>query len=277
MSKNSFKDYLIEIGQFPLLTAAEELELGKKIKEDGDKRAKEKLINCNLRLVVHIAKQYKGIGVGIEDLVAEGNLGLLTAAEKFDYTLGYRFSTCATPWIKQAILKAITDKGRTVRLPAHIYQQLSQIKKFNDKFMSNNDREPTKEETAKGVGITVEKLNDLLGWRRDSISLDTPLGDEDKNTLEDITSDPDDVTPEEYAYQQSMHDLISKMISELPERTQIITKMRYGLGEANDPDAWKHENTLEDIGAAIGITRERVRQIEKETIQNLKVKWKGRI
>ena len=277
MSKNSFKDYLIEIGQFPLLTAAEELELGKKIKEDSDKRAKEKLINCNLRLVVHIAKQYKGVGVGIEDLVAEGNLGLLTAAEKFDYTLGYRFSTCATPWIKQAILKAITDKGRTVRLPAHIYQQLSQIKKFNDKFMSDNDREPTKEETAKGVGITVEKLNDLLGWKRDSISLDMPLGDEDKNTLEDITSDPDDVTPEEYAYQQSMHDLISKMISELPERTQIIMKMRYGLGEANDPDTWKHENTLEDIGAAIGITRERVRQIEKETIQNLKVKWKGRI
>ena len=230
-----------------------------------------------MRLVVHIAKQYKGVGVGIEDLVAEGNLGLLTAAEKFDYTLGYRFSTCATPWIKQAILKAITDKGRTVRLPAHIYQQLSQIKKFNDKFMSANDREPTKEETAKGVGITVEKLNDLLGWRRDSISLDMPLGDEDKNTLEDITSDPDDITPEEYAYQQSMHDLISKMISELPERTQIIMKMRYGLGEANDPDAWKHENTLEDIGAAIGITRERVRQIEKETIQNLKVKWKGRI
>ena len=277
MSKNSFKDYLIQIGQFPLLTADEELSLGKQIKEHNSKAAREKLINCNLRLVVHIAKQYKGIGMTIEDLVAEGNLGLITAAEKFDYSLGYRFSTCATPWIKQAILKAITDKGRMVRLPAHIYQQLTQIKKFNENYVSEYGCEPTKEEISKGTGLEIDKINSLLEWKRDSISLDTPLGDEEKNTLEDITADPTDITPEEYAYQQSLHDFVIKMIKDLPPRTQTILKMRYGLGDDNDPAEWKHENTLEDIGAAIGITRERVRQIEKETIQNLKVKWKGRI
>ena len=277
MSKNSFKDYLIQIGQFPLLTADEELALGKQIKEHNSKTAREKLINCNLRLVVHIAKQYKGIGMNIEDLVAEGNLGLITAAEKFDYSLGYRFSTCATPWIKQAILKAITDKGRMVRLPAHIYQQLTQIKKFSENYVSEHSCEPTKEEISKGTGLEIDKINSLLEWKRDSISLDTPLGDEEKNTLEDITADPTDITPEEYAYQQSLHDFVIKMIKDLPPRTQTILKMRYGLGDDNDPAEWKHENTLEDIGAAIGITRERVRQIEKETIQNLKVKWKGRI
>ena len=277
MSKNSFKDYLIQIGQFPLLTADEELALGKQIKEHNSKAAREKLINCNLRLVVHIAKQYKGIGMNIEDLVAEGNLGLITAAEKFDYSLGYRFSTCATPWIKQAILKAITDKGRMVRLPAHIYQQLTQIKKFSENYVSEHSCEPTKEEISKGTGLEIDKINSLLEWKRDSISLDTPLGDEEKNTLEDITADPTDITPEEYAYQQSLHDFVIKMIKDLPPRTQTILKMRYGLGDDNDPAEWKHENTLEDIGAAIGITRERVRQIEKETIQNLKVKWKGRI
>lgn len=277
MSKNSFKDYLIQIGQFPLLTADEELALGKQIKEHNSKAAREKLINCNLRLVVHIAKQYKGIGMTIEDLVAEGNLGLITAAEKFDYSLGYRFSTCATPWIKQAILKAITDKGRMVRLPAHIYQQLTQIKKFNENYVAEHACEPTKEEISKGTGLEIDKINSLLEWKRDSISLDTPLGDEEKNTLEDITADPTDITPEEYAYQQSLHDFVIKMIKDLPPRTQTILKMRYGLGDDNDPAEWKHENTLEDIGAAIGITRERVRQIEKETIQNLKVKWKGRI
>ena len=277
MSKNSFKDYLIQIGQFPLLTADEELALGKQIKEHNSKAAREKLINCNLRLVVHIAKQYKGIGMTIEDLVAEGNLGLITAAEKFDYSLGYRFSTCATPWIKQAILKAITDKGRMVRLPAHIYQQLTQIKKFNENYVAEHSCEPTKEEISKGTGLEIDKINSLLEWKRDSISLDTPLGDEEKNTLEDITADPTDITPEEYAYQQSLHDFVIKMIKDLPPRTQTILKMRYGLGDDNDPAEWKHENTLEDIGAAIGITRERVRQIEKETIQNLKVKWKGRI
>ena len=275
MSKNSFKDYLIQIGQFPLLTADEELALGKQIKEHNSKAAREKLINCNLRLVVHIAKQYKGIGMTIEDLVAEGNLGLITAAEKFDYSLGYRFSTCATPWIKQAILKAITDKGRMVRLPAHIYQQLTQIKKFNENYVSENGCEPTKEEISKGTGLEIDKINSLLEWKRDSISLDTPLGDEEKNTIGDTIADPNDISPSEYAEKQFMSDFIQKMIAKLPARTQIIMKMRYGLGNDKDPEDWKNEHTLEEIGAYLGITRERVRQIEKETIQNLKLEYKG--
>ena len=140
MSNNSFKDYLIAIGQYPLLNQEQELELGRRIKEEGDEDAREQLINSNLRLVVYIAKQYKNNYVGIEDLVAEGNLGLIAAVDKYDYTYGYRFSTCATPWIKQAILKALTDKCRPVRLPAHIYQQITQIKKFIEVFVANNSR-----------------------------------------------------------------------------------------------------------------------------------------
>ena len=275
MSNNSFKDYLIAIGQYPLLTAEQELELGRRIKEEGDKNAREQLINSNLRLVVYIAKQYKNNYVGIEDLVAEGNLGLIAAVDKYDYTYGYRFSTCATPWIKQAILKALTDKGRPVRLPAHIYQQITQMKKFTDTFLVNNGREPTRAEIAKALGIDEEKVDSLFQWKQDTISMDMPLGDEEKNTIADTIADPNDISPTEYTERQMMNDFIQKMIAKLPARTQIIMKMRYGLGNDKDPEDWKNEHTLEEIGAYLCITRERVRQIEKETIQNLKLEYKG--
>ena len=275
MSNNSFKDYLIAIGQYPLLNAEQELELGRRIKEEGDKNAREQLINSNLRLVVYIAKQYKNAYIGIEDLVSEGNLGLIAAVDKYDYTYGFRFSTCATPWIKQAILKALTDKGRAVRLPAHIYQQLTKMKKFIENFNIDNGREPTKAEIAKALGIDEVKVNSLFQWKQDAISMDTPLGDEEKNTIGDTIADPNDISPSEYAEKQFMSELIQKMIAKLPARTQIIMKMRYGLGNEKDPEDWKNEHTLEEIGAYLGITRERVRQIEKETIQNLKLEYKG--
>lgn len=275
MSNNSFKDYLITIGQYPLLTAEQELELGRRIKEEGDKNAREQLINSNLRLVVYIAKQYKNAYISIEDLVAEGNLGLISAVDKYDYTYGFRFSTCATPWIKQAILKALTDKGRAVRLPAHIYQQLTKMKKFIDSFNTDNGREPTRAEIAKALGIDESKVNSLFQWKQDAISIDMPLGDEEKNTIGDTIADPNDISPSEYAEKQFMSELIQKMIAKLPARTQIIMKMRYGLGNEKDPEDWKNEHTLEEIGAYLGITRERVRQIEKETIQNLKLEYKG--
>ena len=273
MSNNSFKDYLIEIGQYPLLNQEQELELGRRIKEEGDEDAREQLINSNLRLVVYIAKQYKNNYVGIEDLVAEGNLGLIAAVDKYDYTYGYRFSTCATPWIKQAILKALTDKGRPVRLPAHIYQQITQIKKFIEIFVANNGREPTRVEIAKALGIDEEKVDSLFKWKQDTISMDTPLGDEEKNTIADTIADPNDILPTKYVERQLMSEFIQKMIAKLPARTQIIMKMRYGLGNDKDPEDWKNEHTLEEIGAYLGITRERVRQIEKETIQNLKLEY----
>ena len=273
MSNNSFKDYLIEIGQYPLLNQEQELELGRRIKEEGDEEAREQLINSNLRLVVYIAKQYKNNYVGIEDLVAEGNLGLIAAVDKYDYTYGYRFSTCATPWIKQAILKALTDKGRPVRLPAHIYQQITKIKKFIEIFVAKNSREPTRAEIAKALGIDEEKVDSLFQWKQDTISMDMPLGDEEKNTIADTIADPNDILPTKYVERQLMSEFIQKMIAKLPARTQIIMKMRYGLGNDKDPEDWKNEHTLEEIGAYLGITRERVRQIEKETIQNLKLEY----
>ena len=273
MSNNSFKDYLIEIGQYPLLNQEQELELGRRIKEEGDEDAREQLINSNLRLVVYIAKQYKNNYIGIEDLVAEGNLGLIAAVDKYDYTYGYRFSTCATPWIKQAILKALTDKGRPVRLPAHIYQQITKIKKFIETFIANNSREPTRAEIAKALGIDEEKVDSLFQWKQDTISMDMPLGDEEKNTIADTIADPNDILPTKYVERQLMSEFIQKMIAKLPARTQIIMKMRYGLGNDKDPEDWKNEHTLEEIGAYLGITRERVRQIEKETIQNLKLEY----
>lgn len=273
MSNNSFKDYLIAIGQYPLLNQEQELELGRRIKEEGDEDAREQLINSNLRLVVYIAKQYKNNYVGIEDLVAEGNLGLIAAVDKYDYTYGYRFSTCATPWIKQAILKALTDKGRPVRLPAHIYQQITQIKKFIEIFVAKNSREPTRAEIAKALGIDEEKVDSLFKWKQDTISMDMPLGDEEKNTIADTIADPNDILPTKYVERQLMSEFIQKMIAKLPARTQIIMKMRYGLGNDKDPEDWKNEHTLEEIGAYLGITRERVRQIEKETIQNLKLEY----
>lgn len=273
MSDNPFRDYLIAIGQYPLLNQEQELELGRRIKDEGDEDAREQLINSNLRLVVYIAKQYKNPYVGIEDLVAEGNLGLISAVDKYDYTYGYRFSTCATPWIKQAILKALTDKGRSVRLPAHIYQQITQMKKFTDTFLVNNGREPTRAEIAKGLGIDEEKVNSLFKWKQDTISMDMPIGDEEKNTIADTVADTNDISPAEYAEKQLMSEFIQKMIAKLPARTQTIMKMRYGLGNDKDPEDWKNEHTLEEIGTYLGITRERVRQIEKETIQNLRLEY----
>ena len=273
MSNNSFRDYLIAIGQYPLLNQEQELELGRRIKDEGDEDAREQLINSNLRLVVYIAKQYKNPYIGIEDLVQEGNLGLVAAVDKYDYTYGYRFSTCATPWIKQAILKALTDKGRPVRLPAHIYQQITQIKRFTETFIANNRREPTRAEIAKGLGIDEEKVNSLFQWKQDTISMDMPIGDEEKNTIADTIADTKDVSPAEYAEKQLMSEFIQKMIAKLPARTQTIMKMRYGLGNDKDPEDWKNEHTLEEIGAYLGITRERVRQIEKETIQNLRLEY----
>ena len=273
MSDNPFRDYLIAIAQYPLLNQEQELELGRRIKDEGDEDAREQLINSNLRLVVYIAKQYKNAYIGIEDLVAEGNLGLISAVDKYDYTYGYRFSTCATPWIKQAILKALTDKGRPVRLPAHIYQQITQMKKFTDTFLVNNGREPTRAEIAKGLGLDEEKVDSLFKWKQDTISMDMPIGDEEKNTVADTIADTNDISPAEYAEKQLMNEFIQKMIAKLPARTQTIMKMRYGLGNDKDPEDWKNGHTLEEIGTYLGITRERVRQIEKETIQNLKLEY----
>jgi RNA polymerase primary sigma factor len=268
---NSFKDYLIRIGQYPLLTAEQELKLAYAYR-NGDMEAREQLINSNLRLVVNIAKKYKNQHLSIADLVGEGNVGLVTAVEKFNPDLGYRFSTCATPWIKQAISKAITDKGRNIRIPAHIYQLLAKYRQVLRNFEVDGVM-PTNEEVAKELGIEPEKVEDLKGWMHDTISINTPLGADSDETIGDLLADPSCETPYEYTEKQLLHQKILNVLGQFKPRTQQIIKLRYGIADESDPDIYAQEHTLEEIGEILGITRERVRQIEKQTLAEIKNIW----
>ena len=268
---NTFRKYLIEIGQYALLTKEQELELAYAYR-NGDEAAREKLINSNLRLVVSIAKNYQNQHLSIMDLVGEGNIGLITAVEKFNPDLGYRFSTCATPWIKQAISKAITDKGRNIRIPAHIYQLLSKYRRVVADLEKDGDK-PTDEQIARKLNVEVDRVKELKGWMHDTVSLETPLGHDSEETIGDMVADQHAETPYEYTEKQLMHKKIMKVIGQLKPRTQQIMKLRYGLADANDPAEYNHEHTLEEIGVLVGITRERVRQIEKQALAEMKLIW----
>ena len=272
METSTFKEYLVAIAQYPLLTGEQEKALAYRIRE-GDEDAREQLINSNLRLVVYIAKNYKSNFLDLEDLVMEGNLGLFTAVDKFNPDLGNRFSTCATPWIKQAIMKAITEKGKNVRLPANVYQALNNMKKAVDTLAEDGILYPTDEQIAEKMGIEVEKIALLKQWKKDTVSLSVPLGDESEDTLEDLQADTHDESPVDYAERKMDEEFVREILKDLPERTRIIMKMRYGLGEEGDPEDWQNEHTLEEIGEYLNLTRERIRQIEKQTLQELKVKY----
>lgn len=272
METSTFKEYLVAIAQYPLLTGEQEKALAYRIRE-GDEDAREQLINSNLRLVVYIAKNYKSNFLDLEDLVMEGNLGLFTAVDKFNPDLGNRFSTCATPWIKQAIMKAITEKGKNVRLPANVYQALNNMKKAVDALAEDGILYPTDEQIAEKMGIEVEKIALLKQWKKDTVSLSVPLGDESEDTLEDLQADTHDESPVDYAERKMDEEFVREILKDLPERTRIIMKMRYGLGEEGDPEDWQNEHTLEEIGEYLNLTRERIRQIEKQTLQELKVKY----
>lgn len=274
MSTNTLKDYLITIGQYPLLKPEEELDLAYKYR-NGDAAAREQLINSNLRLVVSIAKNYQNRHLDLLDLIMEGNTGLITAVEKYNPDLGYRFSTCATPWIKQAITKAITDKGRNIRIPAHIYAKLSKYRAaIND--LTNEGIDITNESIAARMGITADEVEALRGWKSDTYSIDMPLGDDSEDTLSDLCADTSEPTPSGYAEESLTHDRLMSVISTFKPRVQTIIKMRFGLGEDGDPEDWRSEHTLEAIGLELGITRERVRQILNETLSTIKLNWERR-
>lgn len=273
--ENSLTLYLRAIGQYPLLTKEQEIELGRRIKEDNDPEAREKMINCNLRLVVSVAKNFKSTNhnIPLEDLIAEGNYGLMTAVEKYDYTRGFRFSTCAVPWIKQAIMKSIVDNSRAIRVPAHIVQKFNQYRTATEELCADGIENPSLEQIAKKMKVTVEDVQQILQWKQNTVSLDTPIDDDEggRTTLGDLCANNDE-TPEEYVERSTQHDFIMGLISKLDPRTKAIFKLRFGLGEEGDPEEYMQEHTLEEIGDLLEpkITRERVRQIVTQQL----AKWR---
>lgn len=270
-TKTAFQNYLTDIKDYKLLSKEEERELALKV-QAGDEEAKQEFIKANLRLVINVAKSYaNSSNMSMEDLVAEGNLGLIVAVNRFNPDYGYRFSTCAVPWIRQAIVKGITDKSKTVRIPAHIYSQIMKMGKAITELENDGFSNPTDKEIAVKMGITEAKVNELKAWKRQPISMDTTLGDETENTIEDMVADENAVSPEDNAIVEDIKMRVHAAIKQLPERTQKILKMRNGIWEEGDPIEWKKEHTLEEIGVLLGITRERVRQIEKKAQNDLKL------
>ena len=262
---DSVKIYLQQIGKIPLLTAEQELEVAKKIKESNDEQAKEALVNANLRLVVSIAKKYIGRGLSFLDLIQEGNMGLMKAAEKFDYSKGYKFSTYATWWIQQSITRAIADKSRIIRLPVHMIETLGKIKKVTMDLTTESGKVPSKEEIAYRVGIPVSKLTSLIKAAQSTISIETPATTKDESSkLGDFIVDEPTISPDTRVSQENLFEDIQKMLNQLSPKERDVLIMRYGLNDDGN------RKTLEEIGSRYGVSRERIRQIENRAISKLK-------
>lgn len=261
---DSIQMYLREIGKTSLLKGAEEVELAKRINR-GDEAARRKLIESNLRLVVSIAKKYMGRNLGLLDLIQEGNLGLFRAVEKFDWRKGYKFSTYATWWIRQAITRALADQSRTIRIPVHMVETLNKYAQAERQLVQDLGREPLPEEIAAEMGIEVGKVYQLKKISQETVSIDTPVGDSDDEDsyLGDFIEDPDSVTPQETAGRQILKEYVQKVLTDLDPREQKILKMRFGL-----EDGVTH--TLEEVGKEFGVTRERIRQIEAKALERIK-------
>ena len=264
-SDDSVRIYLQQIGKIPLLSAQEELEVAKKIYETQREIARKVLINANLRLVVSIAKKYIGRGLSFLDLIQEGNMGLIKATEKFDYTKGYKFSTYATWWIQQSITRAIADKARIIRLPIHLIESINKIKKATMDLTTELGRIPNKQEIADKMGITVAKLTSIIKSTQSTISIDTPTGKkDDSNKIIDYIVDESTITPDSLVSQESMLDDIKNMLEQLSQKERDVLILRFGLN--NDGN----KKTLDEIGSIYGVSRERIRQIENRAISKLK-------
>ena len=256
------KVYLKEIGKVPLLTAEEEIDLAMRI-ADNDPEAKRRLEEANLRLVVSIAKRYGGRGMQFLDLIQEGNLGLIKAVEKFDYTKGFKFSTYATWWIRQAITRAIADQARTIRIPVHMVETINKVKKTNSLLLHKNGREPTAEEIAAELGMSVEKVREILRVAHEPVSLETPIGEEEDSHLGDFIPDEDALAPADAASQLLLKEALSAVLKTLTPREAKVLTLRFGLEDG-------HPKTLEEVGAEFNVTRERIRQIEAKALRKLR-------
>lgn len=254
--------YLKEIGKVPLLSADEEVELAKRM-EAGDNAAKQKLCEANLRLVVSIAKKYVGRGMLFLDLIQEGNLGLIKAVDKFDYTKGYKFSTYATWWIRQAITRSIADQARTIRIPVHMVETINKLIRVSRQLLQENGREPTPDEIADEMGITVEKVREILKIAQEPVSLETPIGEEEDSHLGDFIPDEDAPAPAEAAAFSMLKEQLVDVLGTLTEREQKVLKLRFGLEDGR-------ARTLEEVGKEFDVTRERIRQIEAKALRKLR-------
>jgi RNA polymerase primary sigma factor len=254
--------FLNEAGRYKLLTAEEEVELAKRI-ERGDKEAKDLMINSNLRLVVSIAKRYVGRGMLFLDLIQEGNLGLIRAVEKFDYDKGFKFSTYATWWIRQAITRAIADQARTIRIPVHMVETINKLVRVQRQLLQDLGREPTPEEIGKVMGISAEKVREIQKVSQEPVSLHTPIGEEEDSQLGDFIEDADAVVPVDAASFILLQEQLEGVLHTLSEREKKVIQLRFGLVDG-------HPRTLEEVGKEFGVTRERIRQIESKTLSKLR-------
>ena len=254
--------YLKEIGRINLLTSDEEFEYAKRA-EEGDEEAKRMLAESNLRLVVSIAKRYVGRGMLFLDLIQEGNIGLMKAVDKFDPTKGYKFSTYATWWIRQAITRAIADQARTIRVPVHMVETINKLARVQRQLTQDLNREPTDEEIAKKLGISIEKVREVYKISQDPVSLETPIGEEDDSHLGDFIKDERTMGPEEYATIEMLKEELQGVLGTLTDREEKVLRLRFGLDDGQC-------RTLEEVGQIFGVTRERIRQIEAKALRKLR-------
>ena len=259
--------YLKEIGLIPLLSPQEEVDLAMRVVE-GDEEAKSKLINANLRLVVSIAKKYVGRGMLLLDLIQEGNLGLMKACEKFDYTKGFKFSTYATWWIRQAVTRALADQARTIRIPVHMVETINRVSRMKRQLTVELGKDPTPKEIAEKLDMTEEKVNDVLQFSMEPVSLETPIGEEEDSSLGSFIEDEKADMPEETAIKTDLHESIMESLNRLTDREREVLILRFGLKDGR-------QRTLEEVGLEFGVTRERIRQIEAKALRKLRSSHKS--